>query len=279
MPPASVGRTICFRFAPITPDRQNGFDSAKTSRSGVWTPDGRQLLYYRLSTETTISAQWATRSEAPWMWAHDGTATNPPTPIAGTLANAGGLDVSPDGRWIAYHSDESGQLQVYVQSYPGPSHRYQVFANGGNSPVWRAASELGCGFADMRCVTERSAFQATRRLRRHSLVVRDFNSSNQCSTTIMVASAAFASPAPAPPDKRRSALSDAPALRCPLRRRVRRRDAGGEDRAIEAHVAECRQCERFGRDFSRLLDAMRHHLSVRAPLPDDVGGRLRAGLP
>lgn len=48
---------------------------------------------------------------------------------------------------------------------------------------------------------------------------------------------------------------------------------------IEAHVAECRQCERFGRDFSRLLDAMRRHLSLPDPLPDDVGGRLRASLP
>jgi Tol biopolymer transport system component len=69
---------------------------------------------------------------------HDVAVKSSPIPVAGTLANAGGVDVSPDGQWIAYHSDESGQLQVYVQAYPGPAPRYQVSRDGGISPVWRA---------------------------------------------------------------------------------------------------------------------------------------------
>ncbi|MGE0812418.1 MAG: anti-sigma factor [Vicinamibacterales bacterium] len=48
---------------------------------------------------------------------------------------------------------------------------------------------------------------------------------------------------------------------------------------IEAHVAECRACERFGRDFSRLLTAMRRHLAAPDPVPDEVAARLRAALP
>ena len=44
---------------------------------------------------------------------------------------------SPDGRWIAYTSNEGGQLDVYVQSFPGPGTKSQVSRNGGSHPVWR----------------------------------------------------------------------------------------------------------------------------------------------
>jgi hypothetical protein len=68
----------------------------------------------------------------------DAAMKKPPTPIEGPMANAGGAELSSDGRWLAYHSTESGQLQVYVQAYPGPGRRHQVSANGGVSPIWRA---------------------------------------------------------------------------------------------------------------------------------------------
>ncbi len=42
---------------------------------------------------------------------------------------------SPDGRWIAYSSDESGQYEVYVRPYPGPGGRLQV-SQGGEEPIW-----------------------------------------------------------------------------------------------------------------------------------------------
>lgn len=45
---------------------------------------------------------------------------------------------SPDGRWIAYTSNEGGQTDVYVQSFPGPGAKSQVSRNGGSYPVWRA---------------------------------------------------------------------------------------------------------------------------------------------
>ena len=45
---------------------------------------------------------------------------------------------SPDGRWIAYMSNEGGQRDVYVQSFPGPGPRTQVSKDGGTHPVWRA---------------------------------------------------------------------------------------------------------------------------------------------
>jgi eukaryotic-like serine/threonine-protein kinase len=43
---------------------------------------------------------------------------------------------SPDGRWLAYISDESGRYEVYVQPYPGPSHTVQISQGGGTEPGW-----------------------------------------------------------------------------------------------------------------------------------------------
>ena len=46
--------------------------------------------------------------------------------------------VSPDGRWLAYTSDESGRWEVYVQSFPTPGNKYVVSSGGGGEPQWRA---------------------------------------------------------------------------------------------------------------------------------------------
>jgi Tol biopolymer transport system component len=43
---------------------------------------------------------------------------------------------SPDGRWLAYASDEAGRLEVYVQPFPGPGPRQQVSTQGGTAPAW-----------------------------------------------------------------------------------------------------------------------------------------------
>ncbi len=44
---------------------------------------------------------------------------------------------SPDGRWIAYDSDESGRGEVYVRPFPGPGGKWQISAAGGANPRWR----------------------------------------------------------------------------------------------------------------------------------------------
>lgn len=44
--------------------------------------------------------------------------------------------LSSDGRWMAYHSNESGRFEVYVAPYPGPGGRSQVSTSGGSNPVW-----------------------------------------------------------------------------------------------------------------------------------------------
>jgi Tol biopolymer transport system component len=44
--------------------------------------------------------------------------------------------LSPDGRWMAYMSDESGRFEIYVRPYPGHGGRWQVSLDGGTEPVW-----------------------------------------------------------------------------------------------------------------------------------------------
>jgi Tol biopolymer transport system component/predicted Ser/Thr protein kinase len=48
------------------------------------------------------------------------------------------LDVSPDERWVAYASDETGERQVYVASFPAFADRHQISTSGGSFPVWRS---------------------------------------------------------------------------------------------------------------------------------------------
>jgi Tol biopolymer transport system component len=43
---------------------------------------------------------------------------------------------SPDGKWIAYQSDESGRVEVYVQPFPGPGRKFQISSNGGAQLRW-----------------------------------------------------------------------------------------------------------------------------------------------
>ena len=57
-------------------------------------------------------------------------------PYAATPANEEFPRFSPDGRWVALTSDESGRNEVYVRSYPDPSARIQVSVAGGAEPVW-----------------------------------------------------------------------------------------------------------------------------------------------
>ena len=53
-----------------------------------------------------------------------------------TPATEGAPRFSPDGRWIAYVSDESGSPEIYVQPYPGPGGKWQISTSGGVEPLW-----------------------------------------------------------------------------------------------------------------------------------------------
>jgi serine/threonine-protein kinase len=69
-----------------------------------------------------------------WMQPADG---GPARPYVATPANEIAPRASPDGRWVAYTSDETGRQEVYVQSYPTPGQKTLVSTQGGLHPVWR----------------------------------------------------------------------------------------------------------------------------------------------
>jgi eukaryotic-like serine/threonine-protein kinase len=59
-------------------------------------------------------------------------------PIAQSEADEHSARFSPDGRWIAYVSNETGRLEVYVQPFPPNAGRWQVSVDGGDEPAWSA---------------------------------------------------------------------------------------------------------------------------------------------
>jgi Tol biopolymer transport system component len=81
-----------------------------------------------------------------------------------TVVSTGGTDesgtVSPDGRWIAYVSDEAGQSQVYVRPFLQPGGRWLVSSGFGVSPLWASDTELLYidGSSTQRLVSARLAF-------------------------------------------------------------------------------------------------------------------------
>jgi Tol biopolymer transport system component len=65
------------------------------------------------------------------------------TPFVSSKANEMDPTFSPDGQWLAYVSDESGRLELYVRPFPGPGGKWQISSEGGSEPLWaRNGKEL-----------------------------------------------------------------------------------------------------------------------------------------
>ena len=91
-----------------------------------WSPDGRFLLYEAGPNRSThLLAQPLTGGGAP-------------LPLALSQGHEIEGVFSPDGRLVAYVSDESDRREVYVAAFPGPGGKWQVSQNGGTEPRWRA---------------------------------------------------------------------------------------------------------------------------------------------
>jgi Tol biopolymer transport system component/tRNA A-37 threonylcarbamoyl transferase component Bud32 len=90
-----------------------------------WSEDGRYLLF--------MSDGGVTRQD---VWVYD-TERRTAKAVLATPFNETAARFSPDGKWIAYVSDETRSAQVYVQSFPGGTTRIQVSAEGGLQPQWR----------------------------------------------------------------------------------------------------------------------------------------------
>ncbi len=60
-----------------------------------------------------------------------------PRTFLATASNERNPTISPDGRWVAYESDETGHFEVFITSFPEAGRRWQVSDGGGSHPVWR----------------------------------------------------------------------------------------------------------------------------------------------
>jgi len=66
-----------------------------------------------------------------------------PYPFLSTPFNESEGVFSPDGKWVAYQSNESGRNEIYVRPFPGPGGQWQISTGGGTSPRWRPDGVLG----------------------------------------------------------------------------------------------------------------------------------------
>ena len=74
-----------------------------------------------------------------------------PYPYLQTGFNSANAQLSPDGRWVAYASNESGRYEIYVQGFPTPGGKAQLSIAGGNQPRWaRDGRELFYVSADRK---------------------------------------------------------------------------------------------------------------------------------
>jgi len=156
-------------------DRAQGVLARLSPDSGAsrpaWSPDGKRVGYVRVRGRTTdvrvaraegggpaVSLPGARQLE-PWevvftpdgqsallrtvapsgsrdIWLVSLDSTRSPVPLLQNPANEVAPALSPDGRWLAYVSTESGRAEVYVQSFPAMGARVPISLDGGTEPVW-----------------------------------------------------------------------------------------------------------------------------------------------
>jgi serine/threonine protein kinase/WD40 repeat protein len=96
-----------------------------------FTPDGKRLAFLELSSETGFDL-WTMSLEGDGA----GLRAGKPEVFLQTPFDERHASFSPDGRWIAYSSNETGNYQVYVRAFPDKGGKWQVSNNGGMYPVW-----------------------------------------------------------------------------------------------------------------------------------------------
>jgi serine/threonine-protein kinase len=98
----------------------------------AWRPDGKVMAFEQANPETnddvmTLSMEGDEKS---------GWKPGDPAPFVNSGFYEGEPAFSPDGRWLAHPSNESGRFEVYVRPFPGPGSKWQISTGGGVNPEW-----------------------------------------------------------------------------------------------------------------------------------------------
>ncbi|MGH9787494.1 MAG: protein kinase domain-containing protein [Candidatus Acidiferrales bacterium] len=125
--------SLAWRLADGTGEAETLVEADSSMGPDSVSPDGRFLLFSRLSPGTSGDI---------WVLPLEG--DRKPYPFLNTPANEYAATFSPDGRWVAYVSLESGRPEVYVRAFPGPGGgKWQLSNEGGTQPVWpKGANEI-----------------------------------------------------------------------------------------------------------------------------------------
>ena len=91
-----------------------------------WSLDGRFLLYQSASQKTGTD-----------LWALPMNGDRKPFPVVQSNFNEEQAQFSPDGKWVAYQSNETGRFEIYVQPFPGVEGKSLISTNGGGQVRWR----------------------------------------------------------------------------------------------------------------------------------------------
>ncbi len=124
---------ICFKSLVTAGDVALLHESPFWKTAGSWSPDGKSLYFSEQNSETNDDLLLLDASDT----------KKPPVTILKTPFTESNVEVSPDGTWLAYTSNESGRFEVYVRPASGSFEQWQLSNGGGAQPRWtRGGQEL-----------------------------------------------------------------------------------------------------------------------------------------